>query len=359
MDIQARHVLFSHLTAAGLSWARCEKAKADMGTPVTLGNLIIHKLWGIDYDKNSEFVDDLHMPDIVYHYTSRDTAVAITDAVIKSVTGDGSDSCGFAFSNYRFLNDRREYDLGIDFAMDWVPKYNGFPEGLKRQIIEEVAKHKESFAPYVLSFCQQQDSTSQWQIYTGKEGGYAIGLDVHKLKEEVDRFVGEATGNAERRFFKKGTAAMFMPCIYWPPEKEWKAKEKFNENLSEALGRFFDGITDYWWDSKGKENYHVCASWCAMRILQFASFVKSNEFRHEKEWRLVLRPKMVEDKDARIIAGRPMVTPRTLNLGKCISEIVVSPHGDKDRLRLLAEFQMARAGISVAMVESKSSYSGH
>lgn len=327
-----------------------------MGTSVTLESFIIHDMWGVPYDTNSDLVEDLRMPDVVYHYTSRDTAVAITDALIESITGNGSDSCGFAFSNYHFLNDKREYELGIDFALEWVSKFNGFPDGLKGQIIEQVTKQKESFAPYVLSFCQRQDSTSQWQIYTGKDGGYAIGLDVHKLKEEADRFVGSATSDAERQFFKKGTAAMFMPCIYWSPETGGKARKKFNENLSEALGRFFDGITGYWRD--GKENFPGCASWCAMRILQFASFVKSNDFRHEEEWRLVLRPKMIEDKDARIIAGKPMVTPRALNLGMCIREIVVSPHGDKNRLKLLAEFQMAKAGISVPIVASRSSYSG-
>lgn len=70
MNLQARHVLFLRLDAAGLDKTRRGKLGADMGTPVTLKNLVIHKLGGIDYDKDSDFVDDLRDPKYMYHYTS-------------------------------------------------------------------------------------------------------------------------------------------------------------------------------------------------------------------------------------------------------------------------------------------------
>lgn len=41
-----------------------------MGALVTLKNLISHKLRGIDYDKDSEFVGDIRDPKYMYHYTS-------------------------------------------------------------------------------------------------------------------------------------------------------------------------------------------------------------------------------------------------------------------------------------------------
>lgn len=331
-----------------------------MGTPVTLEHFIIHELWGIPFDKFSEYVDDIHIPDCVYHYTSRDKAVAITNTLIESGASqsDNPDLCGFAFSNYRFLNDSREYELGIKFALDWLQQFKSFSKELRGELIGQLTDNKDKFAPYVLSFCRQRDSTPHWQIYTDAEGGYAIGLDVRMLKEEVDRYVRSVTKADEKSLFKDGTALTFMPCMYWPSECDWQSDGKFNEKLSEAIGLFFDGFSDIFWGGKGEDKQRECASWCAMRICQFASFVKSNDFRHEEEWRLALRPDLVADKDARIIAGTPRITPRKLNLGKCIREVVISPHGDKDRLRLLAEFQMTRAGIGVDIEDSKSTYNG-
>lgn len=340
---------------------------ADMGTPVTLKNHIIHKLWGIDYDKNSEFVDDLRYPKCVYHYTSRDAAVAITDTLIASANGKSAnpDLCGFAFSNYLFLNDNREYELGIKFANDWVPKLKNVPRELTTEILKQVEEKKELFAPYVLSLCQKQDSTSQWQIYTPrKDGGYAIGLNVSQIEDAVDRFNEHARDDCEQRYFAHGSAVMFMPCIYCSPSAcdktlaRCKNDESTEENLLEALGLFFDGITDHVWDDKGKVDYSNCAQWCAMRICQFASFLKSDDFRHEEEWRLVLHPKFVQNKDVRIIAGKPMITPLSLNLGNCIEQVVVSPHGDRERLMLLAKFQTERAGINIIPKESDSPYNG-
>lgn len=108
-----------------------------------------------------------------------------------------------------------------------------------------------------------------------------------------------------------------------------------------------------------KDDYESCINWCVERLLQIVCLVKSDEFRFENEWRLVLRPELLKNGvDTKVLGGKARAVPRRLNLSQCITTLCASPHGDRDRLRLLGDFQMQRLGRKIKTMLSDSSYNG-
>ena len=329
----------------------------------TLESFILHNVWNLDYIHDSPYVEELPTPDFVYHYTSRDKAIAITNTLIEAADKGGEDKCGLAFTDYRFLNDSLEYKLGLSFAIDWIGHSDAFPKWLRKDVLA-LLKGKEDnaeFAPYVLSFCQKGDSTLHWQVYTDKkDGGYALGLDFWKLRDAVEKFNNMAMDEAERMVFHDAPPLIFLPCIYCPPSKDWKRNDDLRRKIENVLGQIFAGVSKYLYDEEiAKEpKFSNCAQWCAARIFQFASLVKSDMFRFEDEWRLVMRPSKIECKNENVYAGKPMITPKSLEIGRCLKRVIVSPHGDRKRLKYLAEFQRRRLNHGVRIENSSSSYNG-
>ncbi len=97
----------------------------------SLEKIILHKVWKLGYIRDSQYVEELPTPDYVYHYTRRDTAISITNALLKTK----EDKCGFAFTDYRFLNDSLEYTLGLSFASDWLLRTEVFPSCLRSDVL--------------------------------------------------------------------------------------------------------------------------------------------------------------------------------------------------------------------------------
>ena len=345
--------------------------KDRMKNLTILEKLILHNVWGVEYDCNSAYLEEFPPLDFVYHYTGRDKAMSILNTLVESSNKNCEDinMCGFAFTDYRFLNDSLEYKLGLSFAIDWLRHTDTFPEKLRKEVMS-LLKGKEGnaeFAPYVLSFCQKEDSTVHWQVYTDRNiGGYALGLDFWKLKDAVAKFNDLETGEGEKRIFFDAPPMMFLPCIYCTSKKDWKHDDKLRNALENVLSKIFAGVSRFQYNdvTHTDSNFSDYARWCAARIFQFASLVKNEEFRFEDEWRLVLRPNLIKCKEERVMFGKSMITPIRLKLGNCLRRIRVSPHGDKRRLKYLAEFQKKRLKQasnftgSIVIRKSDSSYNG-
>lgn len=278
-------------------------------------------------------------PATLYHYTSLETAM--------SILGD-DDHCGFAFTHYRFLNDRDEYSAGLKIAKNLIDNESGNILGsAKGELLKLVDKGENdmSLCPYVLSFSTEQDSTPQWMAYTDKHsGGLAIGLD-RALIEQTVRKVASARSDGFQL-----EDVVLAPCIYC----DYKDK-KLLDSFGNVLRAMFSNINFAY----SQDTHDQFIRWCAARIFQFAALVKSNAFSSENEWRLVIRPVDFDyASDILFIGGKPRLKPPMLDLKHCVSQIVRSPHGNKDRIKITAKLLAMKLGCDVNVTKSKITYCG-
>jgi len=99
--------------------------------------------------------------------------------------------------------------------------------------------------------------------------------------------------------------------------------------------------------------------WCANRLFQFAAIVKSNAFRFEQERRIVIKPQDVDYiSQIMFIGGKPRLQPKFLSLKDCVNSLVVSPHGNLQKLKLTAKLLGLKLGRRISVLKSKSSYVG-
>lgn len=281
------------------------------------------------------------LPERLYHYTSLGTSIAIL--------GDANDGCGFAFTHYEFLNDRAEFTLGRDIALKWIEKRGGEKfywcnkdNKLATHILKQ--QKEQSCVPYVLSFTTEKDSLPQWMSYSDKHsGGLAIGCRRKNIESVISNINYESLADAHL------SDVIFAPCIYCDGTDDQYLR---CENILDAM---FSGC-EYSWREESREEF---IRWVAARLFQFAALVKSSEFRHEQEWRLVLRPKNVDYASGiQFISGKPRLKPGFVDLKSCVDCLMVSPHGDRQKNGIVAKLLAAKLPRKVTTKMSGLSYCG-
>ena len=247
------------------------------------------------------------------------------------------------------MNDRKEFDRGVAIAINWIKKRGGelFRQCVIDKRLEILLKNKKKeqvCVPYVLSFTTEKDSMPQWMAYTDSHsGGMAIGLDFKELERAIGDFDKEPLhGNHV-------SEVLFAPCIYC-------SEDDAVDRYEAILERIFSGC-EYAWNSKLQDEF---VNWCAAKVFQFAALVKSEAFRFEKEWRLVIRPR---DKDyalgVKFIGGKPRLLPPELKLKGAIKTLEVSPHGNRDRIEIAAKLLSMKCGNRIKVKKSMLSYCGN
>ena len=318
-----------------------------------LQDVILENFWGETNDREDVILARLSRPKNLYHYTGRKAAISILENFIKS-QGRG---CGLAFTDYRFLNDNREFQLGLDIAKIWMERYvKDIRDELRNAVLRNIIDRKGTpkLIPYVLSLSKDKDSTAHWAAYTDHtDGGYSFGLKFSDVEKGVKVYNEKTREHSEA---DNAMPILFAPCIYCDIKdlEVMKAYKEVSKELEEAFSQGIAGISGVLYEKDAER----CAQWIAKRIFQVASLVKSDEFRFEKEWRLVARRDSDVNANVQIIGGKPRVLPAALDLGSCINEVVSSPHGDAPRLRLLAEILCAQLPKKISVHSSKSSYNG-
>lgn len=289
-------------------------------------------------------------PKYLWHYTSPDPALAILEP--------GGLSCGFAFTHYEFLNDNDEFKLGLDVAKRWMEE-NGsyiFPQGLRMRTFERLKEYeqRQCYVPYVLSFSAQRDSTELWMSYSDRvKGGYALGLDPVKIENLLQKQPCTYLYDGENKV--KLSQYLFAPCIYCPKRKVMAAwGGGMRDRLSSVLRCLFSR-----YEQVHFEDFETLAGWCASRVFQFAALFKSDEYRFENEWRIIIKP-LNEDylQDVKFIGSKPRIVPVDIPMLSCLKQIVVSPHGEIRLLARMIDLAVHKSGCKLKVEKSKSSYNG-
>lgn len=192
--------------------------------------------------------------EIVYHYTTLESFISIVE------------SQSFYFTNLNYLNDRKEYDHGVDIILDTLKlhTHNETSES-KLKILTYVEKNLESVhksSRYIACFSKNGDLLSQWRSYGNQGKGISVGFKT----SDLDYFDGG-----------------FINCM------NIEYREEFQRKIIYEIIKI---ILDYFENIKNSidwigYNYESLVSKSIVQILEeFISNFKDPSFDEEKEFRL-------------------------------------------------------------------------
>lgn len=249
-------------------------------------------------------------------------------------------------SHMYFLNDRTEYQYGLDLFRNAINTYRGgfetmnstkaFLSGLDSAM--DFVEGKES--PFILSLTRNDDLLSQWRGYTDNGIGVNIGFN--------------------KAFYDQANFKIF-PCIY-DQEKQKKLVHKIVTDsifLFMAISRDM-GLTDGDKDKESDINYDeaitAAGSLFIDRTILACSLIKNTGFKEEEEWRLLYFNK---DKKVSFIPKKnflkPIVKIPLTDIEQTIDTITIGPNPNKDLCevsirKLLNEIELEIKSIKHSMI---------
>jgi len=279
----------------------------------------------------NEFLDR-NIPDNLYHYTN-----------FSGLQGIMADS-EIWLSNMYFLNDRSEFELGIEYVIKQLQSYKDgfsilrptkhFIFALEKAI--EFIQEKEP--PYIMSLTENNDLLSQWRGYTQNGVGVNIGFD--------------------KSFFANNSLHVFR-CIY---DSE-KQKALINYIITESIFMFVgisnsQGIFENSNDielSKFDEAITIAGQYFIDRTVLACSLIKSSSFQEESEWRLLYFKKNL---DINFLNKgnyfKPYVKFKINDLDKSINEIYIGPNPERELCNLSMKMLLKKYGVDVNKIRFSS-----
>jgi hypothetical protein len=248
------------------------------------------------------------LPNELYHYTNLNGLSGIIN------------SSELWLSNLYFLNDKNEFELGLNFVIEQLESYkNGFsvlrPTKYFIEALEKAIDFiKEKDAPYILSMTANNDLLSQWRGYTNNGVGVNIGFN--------------------KNFFIENDLKVYK-CIY----NIEKQKEIMNHILTQSIFMYI-GMADSQGIFKDSDDIDLsqydkavtaAGQYFIDRTIFFCSLIKDKSFEEEDEWRLLLVDEKVE---INFINGgnyfKPFKKLKIKNLNDSINEIMLGPNSEQE-----------------------------
>lgn len=208
--------------------------------------------------------------------------------------------------------------------------------------------------PWTMSFSTERDDTRQWRLYTDRlAGGYSIGFSWDEMYEIL-------SGKGSLIHGDKAFVSLF-PCLYKGVDDYERIKVLVKFTLEEVVKEMKHFVL-----KRGEEDDRENI---ARTILFFllASIIKHKDFKDEREWRLIVHPMDIKAVGGHIdiVGGKLRIRSGLFGnknpIRKCLSEIVVSPHGRQDSLFYMAKIIIAarkQKGNQIKVVPSESPYRG-
>lgn len=296
---------------------------------------------GVTYDDSSDhFAQYPTVPDVLYHYTTLDSLKKILDA----------SSTVLRATHYSQMNDWKEIEIGYEILYDKLQAEKPFEnEKVIFDLLNEI-KNKMKHC-YLISFSKNADTLSQWRAYTSTaSGGVCIGFYSKSLQTDRETFY-------------------LSPCSY---------TKCINSSSLIDCGSIID-IAKYRVSNEGQKNIEIQSKKDEMSIQlllayggklttinclddleAFVTTVKHHGFYEEQEWRLIAvrpnikkYPEKLSDKNKRFIEFpfKPV---------SAISKIIISPHGDKNKIRNVIECYKNKGILSedCEVIDSQIPYRG-
>jgi hypothetical protein len=257
----------------------------------------------------------------LYHYTGSAGLIGIVQSGKLWAT------------DYRHLNDRKEYRIGAKLLEDELGS-NRLEDKHRRAFDRLVAETQKTC--YVLSFSEMGDQLSQWRAYSPGGNGYALGF-----QQSNPLFA-----SAKQHSFN------LARCAYDPREQR---------NLCRYLVESFrDGMItkQSWWPSQNDVSSRLRVFFTRyqwnLALALVMSALKHHGFEEEREWRLVSQYPEQALYGIAFRSGRFGVTPYfelPLNLkedeSRQIDEIIIGPTSNRGASRAALDVLLAKNEITV------------
>ena len=304
---------------------------------------------------------------LVWHYTSPDVFIKLLNNEIYA-------------THFRFLNDDMEIAYAHKVCQEFIDKeihdelFNRF---FKTLLIQDI---------FVICFSTIKDSLPQWRSYTSKsEGGFAIGFSRNKLCSALNDNISSDECNKQQDKITRS----WIKCRYSEDHllhclQVLKRLTTRNPTLSPSLRQFLKGasnITSLNEEQSQKltnsiqECIRDCNRDCTMinAFMGMALTYKHPTFATECEERILgfgINPKGAEDvlgafdnhsnhrKQIEYIGGKPRIKIPIASVRDCIECVMVSPHGNKNENKLLAELFRDKYELNFSIEMSSSTYNG-
>jgi hypothetical protein len=253
------------------------------------------------------------VPDILYHYTNLDGLLGIIN------------NEELWFSDMYFLNDKSEYELGLNIVIEELEaKKEGFKILKSTRIFIDALEQAINFikdrdSPYILSLTTNKDLLSQWRAYTDNGIGVNIGLSKDFFKEaklQVYKCIYEPKIQREFiRFIIMDAIFMFVGAYSSMGLDKRKEEELTEDDLSEAIsiaGRHFID-----------------------RTILACSLIKDISFIEEQEWRALFinRTEKIHFLSKKNFY-KPFVKIKIENLDKSIKSVTAGPNPERELCHL-------------------------
>lgn len=273
-------------------------------------------------------------PQTLWHYTSIDALFNIVKTRI------------FRATHFSFLNDANEIKQGTELVLKiFIDMLSNTPEKEKFQkVVDTIHQSQRTNIPfgyYIVSFSKEKDFTTQWQAYTPPEGGCAIGFKSSSLVKAfsgIDNVFNEK--DSEIVWWGRMPYLPLCECLYRTEEQLNNIRKdisKTAENLIKGLdiSRSLDNGSEI-----SDKAYLEAHGW---DFLSYCVGIKDGCFKQENEWRLVyIEPDFNKIKYNE--KQRPYIELKIgdkIKFSDIISEIMISPRGNKSETRRKLEFLRA------------------
>ena len=289
-----------------------------------------------------------HKDILLWHYTS-------AEVFWKMLGGE------FYATHYRFLNDSTEITYGV-YEIEQFLHNDTSLKGL--QFAVDDLKRKDIF---LLCFSKDPDNLYQWRSYT-PNGGFSIGFSYNKLVQ----LLNESSFDPEKLLLFNLVGCQYLPQnsiaeFMYKLTSEFKTSVSQLSNIEKSLfkksllriekGDFSKEIGDL--HQKSPKLFSLLVDMYKLSFLLQAECpaFKNPSFKFEKEYRLVVTGENLR-KRINLIGGKPRIKIPIENIQQCIKQLYISPHGDVEQNKLLAEIAKERFGLDFQIHTSKSSYNG-
>lgn len=215
-------------------------------------------------------------PRYLYHYTSLDSLIKIIGSGIIWA------------SNIHYLNDGREFAHALEVVRT---KLNEYTDDFTRDFfsrVHEMLMAQSSTNVFVASFSEDGDLLSQWRAYCPPGRGVSIGFDESDLRQAC-----EAQG------FR------LVQCTYNPDKQSAVAVQMVDELIEQFIE--VEGLP------RSEEDFGAncgeLASIFVENVNLRAPEMKDPAFAEEREWRIVSRPRAINDQSVNYREGRSFIVP--------------------------------------------------
>ena len=269
----------------------------------------------------------------------------------------------FYATHYRFMNDSAEILYGLNIFKSFFQKAAADNRTIANTLMAFAQKDF-----FLMCFSNKEDDLYQWRSYAG-DGGFAIGFSELEINTLIAEYYKNTPANVSLDF-------KLLPCKYLKTDrinryfrylsyklfgKSYELKDFISEDILSQKEFELAVSQELPQEDKNKSSWELLLDFTNEFAMNFSvqkqcSIIKNPSFKAEEEVRLIVTGNNLRNK-IDLVGGKPRIA-LPFKLQNCIKAVYVSPHGETDRNRVLAEIARDKFGLNFEIKDSSSSYNG-